>query len=144
MRWILAFLIALLPVFALSAEDRDYAVGQVWEYENAPQDEGALLKIQAIETIKVRGVETQVFHISMIGVNYSGATDDDTIQHLPVSRETLDMSVTRPGKTTRSFPDHRTGLAVWRKAVGGVFRISLAQITDAIRQRYSELNSLQQ
>ena len=139
MRWLLALLLALLPVFALSAQDREYAVGQVWEYENAPQDEGALLKIQAIETIKVRGVDTEVFHISMIGVTYSDIPGNDEVQHLPVARKTLDMSVTRPGKTTRAFPDHRAGLAIWREAVGGVFDISIAQITDALRQRYAEL-----
>jgi len=138
MRRSLAILAALLlgaPAIALA---NDYAVGQVWEYETSPEDHGSLIRIQAIETIGPNSKPIEVFHISMINIHLADGTLIPEVQHLPVSRETLDSSVTKLSDSRASFPDFRDGLARWRDAHGGVFTITLAEIGDVIRQSVVE------
>ena len=101
-----------------------YAEGQVWEYRTRPQDEGSHAKIQLIE--KIGNGET-VFHVSLVGVRL-GEDAAGQIQHLPVSRETLDASLTRLSDRAIHFPVIAQGHAQWREAKGGVFTIPLAEI----------------
>ncbi|MDF7777775.1 hypothetical protein P1X14_21145 [Sphingomonas sp. AOB5] len=131
---LLLTLLALLgmsqPVIA-PVEDR-YAVGQIWEYRNLPRDAGSLLKIQAIETDPVGGT---IYHISVTGLKIeAGGGVLQEIGHLPVSKQTLDASVTRLSPLTPDFPDAAPGIADWRKANGGVFTISVAEIVGVIEQ----------
>ena len=140
MRRLTAFLLLFVFAAPLAAEqDRNYEIGQVWAFETAPVDDGALIKIQEIEFIGPDDAPMEVFHISMIGVNYSPVPGNDVVQHLPVSRETLDMSVTSLASSDRDFPDHGEGIAMWREANGGVFTVSLAEITEVLRESYAQM-----
>lgn len=105
---------------------RAYAEGQVWEYRTRPQDEGSLLKIQRIEDAG------SVFHVSLVGVRLGGSPTE--IQHLPVSRQTLDASVTRLSDSDTPFPDVAAGYAEWQRAQGGVFTLTMAEIVDFVEQ----------
>ena len=49
----------------LAAEERDYAVGQVWAYDTAPEDKGSLIQIREIEQIGPADAPMTVYHISM-------------------------------------------------------------------------------
>lgn len=114
-------------VLTMGAGQADrYAVGQVWEYRTRPQDAGSLLKIQKIEP----WADGRVYHLSLVGVSLGGVTTD--VHHVPVSRETLDASVTRPSTSTRAFPDATEGIAIWREDRGGVFTIPVARIAQVI------------
>ena len=137
---------AILGAFLLGApavaQPNAYAVGQVWEYRTAPQDQGSLIRIQEIEP---RGPDDEpVFHISMINIHAADGGLIPEIQHLPVSRETLDSSVTRLSDSDAGFPDYRAGLEQWRQARGGVFTITLAEIGDVIRQSIVEAQQRRQ
>jgi len=134
----LAVLVALFLGAPAMAQANDYAVGQVWEYETSPQDQGSLIRIQAIETIGPESKPMEVFHISMINIHLADGSLIPEIQHLPVSRETLDSSVTKLSDNRATFPDYREGLERWREANGGVFTITLAEIGDVIRQNIAE------
>jgi hypothetical protein len=114
-----------------AAQDR-YAVGQVWEYQTRPQDGGSLIRIQRIEELPGHGT---VYHISMIGIRIGDATQ--TAGHLPVSRQTLDASVTRLSASTAEFPDASEGIAEWRRPQGGVFTTTLAEIADFLEKALS-------
>lgn len=134
---LIALLIASLGADArLSAQPPapKYAQGQVWEYKTRPQDAGSLLKIQRIET----DGKQPVYHISVIGVHFTQAGFDGKLPHLPVSKETLDASVTRLSPTTPDFPTNfEDGIAEWRKANGGIFTLPVAQIIEVIQQSVS-------
>ncbi|WP_428678635.1 hypothetical protein [Sphingopyxis sp.] len=97
--------------------------GQVWEFRARGGEKHALVKIQKIELHPDDGDE--VFHISMIGLRCLHGTE---LPHAPVSRQTLENSITRLAQDFGQFPDYRVGLAEWRRAKGGVFSISLAEI----------------
>ena len=120
---IVLYLSALLCV---AAAPSPYAEGQVWTYKARAQDTGSLVKIQKIEDDPAG----PIFHVSLIGIRVNGSTT--SLQHAPVSRKTLDESVIRQVADPGSFPDPSEGIAEWRRAQGGVFTISLAQIASMI------------
>ena len=125
-------LAALTTLGGFQASSR-YAEGQVWEYQTRPGDEGSLLKIQRIE--RVRGRRDPVYHISVIGFRLSNPDVLPVLHHSPVSRETLDASVTRLSSSTAEFPDPSEGIAVWKRNNGGVYDIPVARIIEAIERQ---------
>jgi hypothetical protein len=115
---------------ASTEQEARYAEGQVWEYRTAPGDEGSLVRIQKIERAPGLGL---VYHLSLIGVRLGDGIPPE-LPHIPVSRETLDASLTRLAGGTHAFPDPAPGIAEWRAAQGGVFTIPLAEIAAIVRE----------
>jgi len=111
-----------------------YAVGQVWEYRTRPQETQSLLMIREIEDRPTIG---RVYHVSILGIRPDATWGPNQIDHSPVSRKTLDASVTRLSSKRPEAPDYRPGIADWRAARGGVFTISIAEIVDLIDQQLS-------
>ena len=122
-------LLLLGALFAIAASPAPYAEGQVWQYKTRPQDAGSLVKIQKIETLAGH----TIYHVSLIGIHI-GTNTATVLQHAPVSQQTLDTSVTKQVPDPGTFPDATEGIAEWRRAHGGVFTISLAEIADAIEK----------
>lgn len=127
--------LATIALTALTGfqEPNRYAVGQVWEYQTRPGDEGSLLKIQRIE--RAPGRRDLVYHISVIGFRLSNPDVLPVLHHSPVSRATLDASVTRLSSSTAEFPDPSEGIAVWKRNNGGVYDIPVARIIEAIERQ---------
>ncbi len=126
---------ALLAVFGQVPErEPAYAAGQVWEYRTRPGDEGSVLKIRKIETYPGLGASERVYHISIIGVALGPAASAGVIQHVPVSKRTLDESVVRQVRRDADFGDVDQGIAEWRQAEGGVFTIPVAEIVRVMAE----------
>ena len=134
-------LIALLAAFALApfataADTPDrYWAGDVWEYKARPQDKGSLILIHSIEK-DPKGAP--IYHLGMVGLRFEGMEGPQPVGHLPVSRATLDASVTRRSAEKPFFMDVEAGIAQWREAKGGVFTISLAEIADVIEKSITQ------
>jgi hypothetical protein len=126
-------LLLLSALFATAGPHSRYAEGQVWEYKARPQDTGSLVKIQKIEDAPAG----TIYHISLIGIHLT-SNQVTELQHAPVSQQTLDTSVTKQVADPGTFPDANDGIAEWRRANGGVFTISLAQIADVLDQTAPE------
>jgi len=105
-----------------------YAAGQVWRYSPRPGDEGSLLKIGRVETDPAFQQGRPIYHISVIGVHMGVDRHVTEIGHLPVSQETLDMSVIALSDSNAPFPNVENGIEQWRQAKGGVFTLTVAQI----------------
>jgi hypothetical protein len=134
-----AFLGALAITTAGHSETQTvYREGQVWEYRARPEDNGSLLRIQKIETDPVFKKYGPIYHISVIGVRFNGIPLSGELAHLPVSRQTLDASVTRQSTASVTFPDAAPGIAEWRLAKGGVFTIPLSEIIGAVEQMFRQ------
>ena len=114
----------------------EYTVGQIWEYRTRAGDEGSLVRIQQIE--EMAAADGPIYHISVIGVRFRQAPLSGQLAHLPVSRTTLDASLTRLSSQTRSFPDVAPGIAHWREARGGVFTVPLAQVVDMVERMVAQ------
>jgi hypothetical protein len=103
-----------------------YAEGQVWEYRTRRGEEHSLVKIQRIEVDPE--TDAAIFHVSLIGLNWPNG---DELAHAPVSQTTLDISVTQLLSTEEvQFPAPDEGIAIWRRANGGVYAVSLAEIVE--------------
>ena len=113
-----------------------YQEGQVWEYRTRPQDTGSLVRIQRIEANPAFAKYGPIYHISIVGVHFKNAAISGELPHLPVSRETLDASVTKLSSSAVTFPDAEPGIAEWRAAKGGVFTIPLANIIGSVEQMF--------
>ncbi|MDQ4086925.1 MAG: hypothetical protein M3177_02755 [Pseudomonadota bacterium] len=119
-----------------------YAEGQVWEYRTRAGEEESLLKIQRIEALG--DPPRPVYHISIVGIRFGGPEGQSELPHLPVSRETLDASVTRLASRTVPFPTPDEGIAEWRSAQGGVFTIPVAEIVAVAEQAVREARAQMQ
>lgn len=102
-----------------------YQEGQVWHYRTRPGEECSLVKIQRIE--ESPDTHASVFHISLISLTQRSA---DALAHAPVSRLTLDKSVTHLAAVSPDFPSAEEGIVEWKRASGGVFTVSLAEILE--------------
>src|SRR4051794_3852276 len=132
-----AFLVAVAIAAPNPApEHAEYAAGQGWEYRTRSEDTGSLLRIQRIETNPAFAKYGPIYHISVIGVHFTNTPLSGELQHLPVSRETLDASVTRLSSASVAFPNAEAGIAEWRSAQGGVFTIPLADIINVVEQTF--------
>ena len=139
LKWFSAVVAALVSAGSVRAaeevaQDR-YRAGQVWEYRTRPGDEASLLRIQAIEP---GGATGTVFHLTIVGVRVTPGGPGVVIGHTPVSRATLDASVTRLSKSTTVFPSASEGIEEWRRAQGGVFTIPVADIVRVIVETMRE------
>lgn len=133
---VLCALAAVVMLAGFAAPDR-YAAGQVWEYRTRAADAGSLLKIQRVET--PAGHDGPIYHISVIGLGLSNPAVGTELPHSPVSRETLDASVTRLSDQRPEFPDAAPGIAQWKSAQGGVFTITVAEIIQIIDDQTANL-----
>ncbi|MCJ2189235.1 hypothetical protein [Novosphingobium beihaiensis] len=122
-------LLAAVPA-AAEARPQDYAEGQVWQYATRAQDAGSLVKIQRIEMKDGR----PVYHVSVTGAHFSGVPETSVLEHLPVSEETLDASVTRRVRSTRAFANIAIDgdIAEWHAMNGGVLKGPLAQVLSDV------------
>ena len=111
-----------------------YAAGQVWTYRTRPQDAGSLVKIQLVEPYDGPGEEAEVFHVSLIGLDFENGYARSEIAHAPVSRGALDASVLDRVETDDEFPNHGVGLMSWREGAGGVFTVPLADLAQMYDQ----------
>lgn len=136
---ILLAAMALAPFAATApgAQQRPhYAEGQVWEYRTRPGEEESRFRIQRIETVgpATAAARGPVYHITISGVRL-GPGIAPLIGHAPVSRETLDASVTRlADRQDMPFPSADPGIAHWREAQGGVYTIPVAEIVATAEQ----------
>jgi len=130
-----ALALASAPSWSAPAERaapaRSYAQGQVWEYRSRPGEGKSLLKIQRIGTVPGLEANGPVYHISVNGLKLAPHVAG-VLPHVPVSRETLDASVTRLSTRRPDFPGIEAGIEEWRQAQGGVFTISVAEIVELI------------
>lgn len=133
----IAAALSLMCLSGASVTQQTYAEGQVWEYRTRPGDEGSLLRIQRIEDVEAFAEDGPVYHISIVGVRFVGLPITGPVGHAPVSRHSLDASVTRLSSSDVVFPDPESGIAEWRNANGGVFTIPVAEIVDLIAKAVS-------
>ena len=130
---ILALLMLLAAAGPGAPPVETYAEGQVWDYRTRPGEGDSLLKIQRIETPNPAFDDGgPIFHITIAGARFRDSTLGGLVGHAPVSRETLDASVTRLRANPPVFPSADDGIAEWRRARGGVFTIPVREILDLV------------
>jgi len=109
----------------------DYAQGQVWQYHARPEDAGSLLKIQKIESGAAGQGGVTIYQISVAGARLGKPPVSTLIAQLPVTKETLDASVTEQVKEpAKMFPNIDEPIAKWHEKDGGHYTLPVAAIVD--------------
>ena len=143
----LYFLLGLLATVlfpSAGASAQAFSEGQVWQYKTRPNETGSLLKIDLIESDPRFG---DIFHVSLIGLKVAnpkapeGLTTE--LPHVPVSRQTLEASLTKPSTSKAEFPDFREGYTAWKFAFdqgeAAIFQQEVAEIVgfveDALKKQ---------
>jgi hypothetical protein len=117
-----------------------YAAGQVWTYKTRNQDQGSLLKIHAIEQLKMGESTQTVYHIGLINARIGKNDTPVSIEHLPVLKKTLDSSVVKQVRSSAKFEAPDEGISLWREAKGGAFDISVRDIVDVVAAAMKKQN----
>lgn len=137
----------LIAMYLLSllgfARAADFSEGQVWSYKARAGEEDSKLLINKIESHPKVG---QIFHISISGVRVknsrapSGVTTN--LPHFPVSKKTLDESVTKLVAKSKVNPEYLEGYGQWKPAFdngdAGIFSISVQEIVDVIEKAVNQ------
>ncbi|MDF3822889.1 hypothetical protein P3G55_23530 [Leptospira sp. 96542] len=127
---------AFLSFFGL-ARSADFSEGQIWSYKTRIGEENSKILINKIEFDPRLG---PIFHISITGVKVKSPRSPSGIatelSHAPVSKKTLDDSVTKLVSTSKPDLRYREGYKEWKSAFdngdAGVFTISIQEIVGFI------------
>jgi hypothetical protein len=128
--------ILLAGAVAMStASAENYAEGQVWSYKTRPGESGSTLLINKIDNDPKLGA---IFHISVLGVSVKnhGAPSTRELPHLPVSKQTLEVSCIKLLGQSKPNPAYLDGYAQWKQAFdqghAGVFTIPVSEIVGIL------------
>ncbi|QTN21448.1 hypothetical protein HZ992_14775 [Rhizobacter sp. AJA081-3] len=133
---LLALAIVAVPTMS-DAQVQQFSEGQVWHYRTRASEPNSTLLINKVEVQPKLG---EVFHVSVRDVRvrnkHAPGGMSTELPHFPVSRTTLQASVTKLVGTAPVNPEYREGYETWRKAFeegnAGVFTISVAEIVSNV------------
>ena len=118
-------------------EDGKYRVGEVWNYETRPGDEGSTFTVLKVESRPGFGV---IVHISVEGFRVPNPHAPnglhERIRHMPFTEDAIDSSVTTRAAVGTPLPADIDAYANWRRYVdadgAGVFTITVAEAIELI------------
>ena len=116
----------------------NFSIGQVWSYNNRPQDQDSSLTIVHIDNAN----DTTIIHIALQGVKVKNSTSPNgytnSIGHLPVGIEAMRESVRKLQSTVDTLPDYEDGYKQWKTAFdsgdAGFFSIPVCEIVNYVEQ----------
>jgi hypothetical protein len=133
----------LLSLAAAPAVAASFEEGQIWRYQTRPGEEASRLFIARID----RGLGTQtIYHIYLDGLKlknplYEGGVQDH-LPHAPVTRRSLETSVTELLEEHATMPDIAEGYAAWllafEKGQAGIFTLPVNQIVQHIEDAFAQ------
>jgi hypothetical protein len=133
----------LLSLAAAPAVAATFEEGQIWRYQTRPGEEASRLFIARID----RGIGTQtIYHIYLDGLKlknplYEGGVQDH-LPHAPVTRQSLEASVTELLEENATMPDIAEGYAAWllafEKGQAGFFTLPVNQIVQHIEDAFAQ------
>ena len=139
-----ALLLAALTITPMTeAAAQQFSEGQVWNYRARLEEPTSTLLINKVEVEPKLG---EVYHISVRWVRVKNRHAPNGVStelpHFPVSRKTLELSVTTLVGQSPANPDYLEGYATWRKAYeegnAGVFTIPVAEIVGFVESTLSQ------
>jgi hypothetical protein len=120
------------------AKDPKFHPGQVWAYKTRHGEEASFLTILKVESLPRIGT---IIHVRVDKVrlrNCTGGPEPDKFEHMPFTRDAIELSVTKLITETSEIPDYKDGYDEWRKACGGVYTISVAQAVEVAEATFSK------
>lgn len=133
----------LLTLCVAPAAAQEFREGQIWRYDTRPGEENSHLFIARID----RGLGNQsIYHIYLDGLQlknplFPGGVQDH-LPHAPVTRKTLDASVTGLVEEGAVMPDIAEGYAAWllafEKGQAGIFTLPAKEIVQVVEDAFAQ------
>lgn len=117
-----------------------YAVGQRWRCTGRRHDETPTLLINRVDPHPLGG---EIFHVTLNGIAVRNPRLPTgvmtTMAHLPVTRQTLDLSIVElVGANLSPDPAYLPGYAEWKQAFdagqAGSFGVSVAEVLNFVEK----------
>lgn len=70
--------------------------------------------------------------------NCSGGPEPEIIEHMPFLRDAIDRSVVKVIEESSAAPDFSNGYTEWRRACGGVYKLTIAEAIAADEYTFNE------
>lgn len=130
----------------MKQDNSEYAPGQVWLYQSRPGEEKSELLIYKVDALP----DLLIYHIAIRGLRLKSSSDPqapliDELPHIPVSRETLDASLTVFLETLNPVPKVNGGYEMWKKEFdegnAGFFAVPVAEILEIAQENILSNNS---
>ena len=141
------FALAATAIFLLagvsSARAIDFQVGQVWNYDTRPGEEGSQIYVAKID----RDLAPRtIYHIYVDGLRLKNPLieggEQDHLTHVPLSREALEASVTGDPRSEIDLPNIAEGYVLWHEAFvkgqAGVFNAPVKEIVQHIEDAFNQ------
>lgn len=117
----------------------DYAAGQLWRCAGRAADETPMLLINQVDAHPLGG---EIFHIALHGIRIKNPRLPTGLMtrlaHLPVTRRTLDISVTGFERLQAPGSEYHQGYAEWKRAFdanqAGAFGVAVAEILEIVER----------
>ena len=132
-----------LLAFLGFARAADFSEGQVWSYKTRAGEEASTFLINKIEFHPKLG---SIYHVSVSGVKIknprtpTGITSE--LPHFPVSKETLNKSITKLAGKSKINPEYQQGYQEWKSAFdkgdAGIFTIPVAEIVGVVEKAINQ------
>lgn len=116
----------------MTDESREYAAGQIWQYETRESEEASRIIILKIERVLWEEV---IIHIAVVGVKIKNPHKPEglstKIGHLPFSEAAINESLTSLESAENELPDYLDGYNQWRKTYksgeGSIFSVTVKE-----------------
>jgi hypothetical protein len=133
----------LLTLSVAPAAAQEFREGQIWRYDTRPGEETSRLFIARID----RGLGYEpIYHIYLDGLQlknplFPGGMQDH-LPHAPVTRQTLEASVTELVEEGAAMPDIAEGYATWllafEKGQAGIFTLPVKEIVQVVEDAFAQ------
>ena len=139
-----ALLLIILTITPMTeAFAQQFSEGQIWNYRTRSEEAASTFLINKIEVETELG---EVYHISVFSVQvknqHAPGSVSTELPHIPVSRTTLELSVTTLVGQSPANPDYVEGYATWREAYqagsAGTFTVPVAEIIGFIESTLNQ------
>jgi hypothetical protein len=129
-------------------EDSKYQVGQVWKYKARPEEPNSTFTVLKVENWPKTGT---IVHVRVDDVRIHVVSEDTlykSVDHMPFSKEAIDLSALTLLKTSKTVPDFSEGYEQWREAFllgkAGVFSITLKEGVKYMEQTINQGKSVKE
>jgi hypothetical protein len=117
--------------------DDKFEAGQIWSYENRPNEDKSTIMILKVEMYESLGV---VIHIAIdnLHIKDSDGKEHEYISHLPFSKDALNKSITTLLNENQALPDFDEGYDSWKSAFdakeAGIWSVIVSEAVEYMEE----------
>jgi hypothetical protein len=118
-----------------------YSVGQIWDYQTRPGEEGSTFTIVNIEDHPDLGTIISIY-VEGLHLTYQNDRMLTEISHMPFSIDAIEQSIISLKGKTNVLPEFNEGYESWKvqlsKGAAGIFTININKAIEYMEQAINQ------